>query len=214
MSARMAGTGAKLARFALASLGFGLLLAGIYVVHVRAFRVDVVFYSALFDGLLALAIAGAGLAWLRAFAIFNGFEKLQIAFAWTLFAYVYAISVPTVIDRSLSFYFLEKLQQRGGSMRIENFEEVFTQEYAREHQLVAVRLTEQLQSGTVTIDAGCVRLTGRGERLAEFSRFFRQNLLPRQRLLMGRYTDALTDPFRGTQASREGSCGPAQANVK
>jgi hypothetical protein len=157
----------------------------------------VVFYSAMLDAAIAVALAALALAGLRAFAAFNAFEKLQMLLAWALLGYAYAISVPTVIDRSLSFYLLEKLQQRGGGLRVDRFQDVFTHEYVREHRLVSVRLTEQLASGTVTISDGCVRLTKRGQRLATFSRFFRRNLLPRHRLLMGRYTDELTDPFRG-----------------
>lgn len=193
----MSATSAKLLRFAGASAGFGLLLALVYVLHVRLLRVDVVFYGALIDAALSIAIAAAALAWLRFFSLFNPFEKLQMLLVWGLLGYAFAISVPTVIDRSLSFYILEKLQQRGGELPVDRFEDVFTKEYAREHRLVAVRLTEQLASGTITIEHGCVRLTARGQRLAVFSRFFRRNLLPRQRLLMGRYTDELTDPFRG-----------------
>jgi hypothetical protein len=62
--------------------------------------------------------------------------------------------------------------------------------------LVDVRLTEQLQSGTIVIRDGCVLLTDKGRDLAHVSRFFRNNLLPKHRLLMGKYSDALTDPFR------------------
>jgi hypothetical protein len=83
---------------------------------------------------------------------------------------------------------------------------VFTQEYMVEHHLVDVRLTEQLESGTIRIDKGCVLLTERGQRLARFSRWFRANMLPRQRLLMGQYTDALTDPFRNSDARTDYTC--------
>ena len=196
----------KAALFALATGGYALLLFAVYFVHMRWLRVDVVFYAALLDALVAVALAGFAVHWLRAFAAFNAFEKSQMLLAWALCGYAFAISVPTVIDRSLSFYFLEKIQQRGGGLRVDRFEDVFTREYAREHQLVAVRLTEQVASGTVTIADGCVQLTARGERLAQFSRFFRRHLLPRQRLLMGRYTDELVDPFRGG-GTTDGSCG-------
>ena len=188
--------GAKFPRALLGSVMFVILLLGIYYIHVRFFTVDVVFFAALLDAALAAVLATGALVGLGYFSVFNAFEKLQLVVIWLLLGYVYAISVPTVIDRSLSFYILEKMQQRGGGIRLDRFEEIFTKEYSREHQLVAVRLTEQQQSGTVTISDGCVMLTGRGQRLASFSRFFRQNLLPRQRLLMGRYTDELTAPFR------------------
>jgi hypothetical protein len=208
-------SGAKLLRFLAATAGFLVLMLAIWILHGRFLTVDVVFYSALADVGAAVAIAALALWGWRGFSGFNGFEKMQMLLAWSLIGYVYAISVPTVIDRSLSFYILEKLQQRGGELPYARFEDVFTHEYVREHQLVAVRLTEQQASGTITIESGCVRLTPRGRRLATFSRFFRQNLLPRHRLLMGRYTDALTDPFRNSVQSGDHGCGvPAEASSK
>ncbi|HIP12441.1 MAG TPA: hypothetical protein EYG73_06960, partial [Arcobacter sp.] len=57
-------------------------------------------------------------------------------------------------------------------------------------------LTEQLSSGTIIINQnGCVKLTEKGNTLASFSRYFRKNFLPKERLLMGEYSADLTDPF-------------------
>jgi hypothetical protein len=196
---------AKLRAAGLATGAFVLLLMAVYVVHARWLRVDVVLYSALLDG----AIAAGGAALLlgtRAFPALNGFEKGQLVAIWLLAACVFAISVPTVIDRSLSFYLLEKLQQRGGGIREDRFADVFIKEYMKEDRLVEVRLTEQLASGTIVIEDGCVRLTPRGEALASFSRFFRRHLLPRQRLVMGSYSDVLTDPFRDSVESADYRC--------
>jgi len=196
----------KYLRAFLATLAFiaGLLL--IYYLHMRYFRVDVVLYASIFDAGVALVVVLGGVYVLGWFRDFSRLELIQLALIWLLGGYVFAISVPTVIDRSLSFYILEKLQQRGGGIRDDAFRQVFTDEYVREHHLVEVRLTEQLQSGTIEIKDGCVKLTARGERLASFSRFYRQNLLPTHRLLMGQYTDALTDPFRGSQMPYDYRC--------
>ena len=196
MPGRAEAMGGKLLRFALATAGYVALLALVYVLHVRLFRVDVVLYSAVGDALLAVVLAALPLFLWRPFAMFNAFEKLQMLLAWALLGYAFAISVPTVIDRSLSFYILEKIQQRGGGIRLDYFPALFTREYMHEHHLVDVRLTEQLASGTIRIDGDCVRLTARGNRMAAFSRGFRHYLLPRQRLLRGEYTDALTDVLR------------------
>jgi hypothetical protein len=114
--------------------------------------------------------------------------------------------VPTVIDRSLSFYILEKLQQRGGGIKLDAFDQVFTQEYVKEHRLVDVRLTEQQQSGTVEIKDGCVKLTAWGQTIASSSRYFRAHFLPKQRLLMGKYSDDLTDPFRNSAERTDYRC--------
>ena len=187
----------------LASLGTSFLFAAVtialYWLHVRVFKVDVVLYAAAFDVALSVALMTVLLFTRKEFRLFNSFEKTQLGVIWLLAGCLVALAVPTVIDRSLSFYILEKLQQRGGGIQLSKFEEVFTREYVREHRLVDVRLTEQQASGTVVIENGCVKLTQRGSRLAAFSRFFRANLLPRQRLLAGTYTDELTDPFRHSE---------------
>ncbi|MDL9999594.1 hypothetical protein QTI24_13325 [Variovorax sp. J22P240] len=196
----------KTGKFLFASTIFIAFACLIYWLHITFFRVDVVFYSAIVDGILA-ALATSAIVWrCKTFALFGAFEKSQMLLIWLLTAYALAISVPTVLDRSLSFYILEKLQQRGGGIQESRFAVVFTQEYLEEHRLVDVRLTEQLQSGTIRIDHGCVLLTPKGERLASFSRFFRTHLLPKKRLLMGQYTDDLTNPFRASAPEVDYTC--------
>lgn len=172
-----------------------VVLLAVYVIHMRNFAVDVVFYAAIGDAFIALVITGL-LLLLPCFRALSGLEKSLLCIIWLLGGYSFAISVPTVIDRSLSFYILEKLEQRGGGIRQSAFQDVFTKEYMVEHRLVDVRLTEQESSGTVEIVNGCVRLTKKGERIAALSRFYRKNLLPKRRLLLGVYSDDLTDPFR------------------
>ncbi|MFT4247502.1 MAG: hypothetical protein QM581_05615 [Pseudomonas sp.] len=185
---------------------FIAVLLAVYFIHMRYFRVNVVLYASVLDAVIAVILVAAFLALLRFFRDFSALEVTQLLAIWLLGGYLFAISVPTVIDRSLSFYILEKLQQRGGGIREDAFDQVFTHEYVREHHLMEVRLTEQLQSGTILIENGCVKLTPRGDRLASFSRFYRRNLLPTHRLLMGSYTDALTDPFRNSRMSSDYRC--------
>lgn len=189
----------KLYSALLASTLFLFLLLSTYWVHITYFKVNVLLYSAITDGVMATIVTVVLLFLWRGFSLFNSFEKLQLAIIWLLGGYVFAISIPTVIDRSLSFYILEKLQQRGGGIQLAKFEEVFTKEYVKEQRLVDVRLTEQQESGTIRIEDGCVKLSQRGDTLASISLFFRHNLLPKQRLLMGKYSDDLTNPFRNSE---------------
>ena len=177
---------------------FFAFLIIIYYIHARFFSVDVVFYSALGDAAVAALLAGLLLARLTIFQSLGRFEKLQLILIWLLAGYALAISVPTVIDRSLSLYILEKLQQRGGGIKKDSFARIFTDEFINEHRLVDVRLTEQLASGTIKIENGCVLLTEKGQRVASFGRYFRGYWLPKHRLLSGEYTDVLTDPFRSS----------------
>lgn len=191
----------KLSAFIASTFIFISVLFVTYWLHVTYFPVNVVFYAAISDGALATGISFLILYFWRVFQSITGFEKLLIVLIWTLGGYAFAISVPTVIDRSLSFYILEKIDQRGGGIRENAMEQVFVEEYMKEHQLVAVRLTEQLESGTIKIENGCVILTPQGERIVTISKWFRANLLPKQRLLLGVYSDALTEPFRDSVIS-------------
>lgn len=186
----------KIIKTLVAFIIFIFLLLLFYYLHISYFKVNVVFYSAIFDAFIATVFMIGILLKLTYFSIFNLFEKFQMIIIWFLCGYILAISIPTIIDRSLSFYILEKIQQYGGGIQIDKFEELFTKGYAKEHKLVDVRLTEQLESRTIIIQNSCVKLTERGDELATFSRFFRQHFLPKQRLLMGKYSDDLTNPFR------------------
>ena len=196
----------KYVKFLLASALYVVVLLAAYVIHVQFFRVNVVFYSSIADSVIATVLTIAivsGVRWLRDFSTF---EKTLLACIWLLLGYGFAISVPTVIDRSLSFYTLEKLQQRGGGIKLSAFEGVYAKEYMKEHRLVDVRLTEQQQSGTIVIQDGCVKLTPWGDRLATASRYFRANFLPKERLLMGQYSSDLTNPFRASDANVDYQC--------
>ena len=194
-----------------------ILLVGINLLHFRYLTVDVIFYATLADAIIAAGILAAAVMLARAFTAkdtymgsvvreLNGTEMILFALCAVLSGYIFAISVPTVIDRSLSIYILEKLDQRGGAIALKAMNEIFVREFIPEHRLMDARMTEQLTSGTVTIENGCVTLTPRGKRIAAFTRFYRTNLLPRNRVLMGEVSDDLTDPFRNHTAVVDYGC--------
>ncbi len=191
---------------------FIALLLVTYCIHIWYFPVNVVFYASITDAFIAAILAAAVLFFTGLFSRLGGFEKSQLVAIWLLGGYAFAISIPTVIDRSLSFYILEKLEQRGGAILVDRFEDVFTKEFIDQHRLVDVRLTEQQQSGTVEIVDGCAILTDRGRAIVAFSSYFRLNLLPQRRLLNGEYTDDLTNPFRESIEAPDYSCGPSLGN--
>lgn len=188
---------------ALTILYVALLLA-VYLVHAWYFPVAVVLYAAILDALIATALLALIVIFARRRLPFSSFERLLLVLVWLLGGYAFAISGPTVLDRSLSFYLLEKLAERGGGVTTDAIADIFRHEYLPEYHLVDVRLTEQLRSGTIRIDNGCVRLTDRGWAIAEASRYIRLHLLPKRRILAGRETDALVDPFAGAERGRVG----------
>ncbi len=194
----------KFAWSLLFSLLFLVALAGVYLIHIWFLPVSVVFYSAILDGVLAAVITAVIVFLCRRRLSLTGFECVLLLGIWLVSGYAFAISGPTVLDRSLSFYILEKLQQRGGGIRADAFPRVFVEEYMPEFRLVDVRLTEQAQSGTIEIVDGCVRLTPWGQTLASISGFVRTHLLAKHRLLAGKYTDTLTDPFANSAKGPQG----------
>ena len=196
----------KYLKFIFVMVLFVLILLTTYWVHIKFFKVNVVFFTAMIDGVIATALTTVMVTTIKWFKIFNVFEKLQLVLICLLLGYAYAISVPTVIDRSLSFYTLEKLQQRGGGIQLAAFETVYAKEYMKEHRLVDVRLTEQEQSGTIVIKDGCVKLTEWGNTLATISRYFRAHFLPQRRLLMGEYSSDLTHPFNASESHVNYQC--------
>ena len=92
----------KVGRIITITVSFVIALLAIYVVHSLYLRVNVVFYSAILDGMIATALCGVLLWLLPWFKVLGPVEKLQLIVIWLLLGYGYAISIPTVLDRSLS----------------------------------------------------------------------------------------------------------------
>ena len=173
-----------------------LLLIPIYMAYINFVKVNVVLFASIFCSLIALALLTLFLIILKKFQIFSLFEKILIISICGLIGYSLALSLPTVIDRSLSFYILEKLNQRGGGIHLDKMNLVFTKEYILEHKLIDVRITEQLETKTVKIENNCLKLTTKGQKLVKFSRFFRKYFLPKKRLIRNKYSNDLIDPFK------------------
>lgn len=178
----------------------------VYYFYIKYINVDVVFYDSLITVLISLTVFGLSLFSIKYFNAIDNLNKINLIIIAGLIGYCLAISLPTVIDRSLSFYILEKLQQRGGGIQLNKFNYIFTNEYMREHKLIDIRLTEQKHSGTIVIINDCVKLTQKGDKLASFSIFFRETLLPKSRLLNGVYTDELINPLERSDTTPDYLC--------
>ena len=108
-----------------------------------------------------------------------------------LIGYSLAISIPTIIDRSLSLYLLEKVYLTNNKMSLDKFKQIFITDYISDKLIIEMRLTEQQELGNLYIDDGNVILTNQGINIAKFGLFFRKNLLPRKRLVSDRYSEEL-----------------------
>jgi hypothetical protein len=162
-----------------------LLFLTLNVVHFWLLPVTVVLYATLFDALLAGALIAALALGLRRPLISMTVAEVTLTLCVGLLTMViYSIMVPTLIDRSLSIYMLEKLRQYGGGIKQEAIEDVIQRDYFEERDVVRTRLTEQLKSGTIRVENGCVRLTPQGEFVVNLSHLYRTALLPKQREVM------------------------------
>ena len=196
----------KAVRALVGVISYIVILLATYYINIRFFRVNVVGFTAIIDGVIATVLAGALLFLLKWFRAMEKFERVLLVVIYLLGGFGFAIAIPTVVDRSLSLYILQKLDQRGGGIKEDQIEWVFVNEYVPEDRLVDVRLTEATQSGTVVIKDGCVILTEKGRLLADFSTWFHEYMLPKQRLLNGQYTDDLTNTFRNSVPSPGYEC--------
>lgn len=190
-------------------LGCIVLFGVVNTIHFQVLPVHVVLYDALLDAAIAVVLTGAlaALVGSRRPGLSRSEVTLAVAVGGLICA-LYAVMGPAIIDRSLSIYILEKLDQRGGGIKYEAMPGVFANEYIPEHHLTDIRITEQLDSGTIKLDNGCVYLTARGRAVVAFTRFYRLHILPKKREIMGHYTDALTDPFRNSVKDVSYQCTP------
>lgn len=187
------------------------------LIHFNFVEVDVVFYACVLDLVITLLIVGPLAYWLLPKRKnLNRTEITLTGLLCTVTLVLYSVMGPTVIDRSLSFYLVEKLRQRGGEIRYDAFPEIFVREYMPEYRLMDVRLMEQLSSGFSELQGNCVVLTDKGRMVAGFMDFFRRNMLPKKRNLFGETTDRLTRPFDGAKQVVDVTCSrtaPAPASL-
>ena len=191
---------------ALSILLYLAIFLSVYIVHINFFTVQVILYSALFDAFIALIFFAALSFFFKHRVNLDFFESIVIMLLLSLLGYSLSLSLPTVIDRSLSFYFLEKIEQHNGSIKKASMRDIFINDYIDEYKLIEIRITEQLESGTIQLDGTCISLTKRGYLVAKFSNFFRKNLLANNRLILDEYSNHLTNPLGNSPVNKEYLC--------
>lgn len=194
-----------------ACIGVGFFV--INYLHFQYITVSVILYACIWDAIIATVLVVSLYVYFR-----KGSTPLLVteialtALASNLFILLYSVMGPTVIDRSLSLYIVNKIDHRGGQVSEASMDEIFVEEYLPEFRLVDVRMTEQVTSGTVRIENGCVFLTPKGKMLSRFVSWYRGNFLPQKRNLMGEVTDQLTDPFANARKIVDTDCSEIASN--
>ncbi|MFN3609360.1 MAG: hypothetical protein ACK4Y9_09880 [Hyphomonas sp.] len=188
-----------------AALGVAFLLVN--YLHFQYVPVSVILYACILDLLIANILILVPYCYFRRRSPKLPATELTLtAAASNLLILLYAVMGPTVIDRSLSIYIVQKIDQRGGEVQESAMGDIFIEEYMPEMRLIDVRLTEQVTSGTVIAEEGCLILTPKGKALSTFAEFYRATFLPQKRILMDEQTDSLTDPFRNSVQQVDTAC--------
>lgn len=197
----------KAIEIAITCAATAVVFFAVNLIHFNFFVVDVVFFACVLDLFITLLIV-APLAWwlLSRRKTLTPTEMTLTGLLCTVTLVLYSVLGPTVIDRSLSFYLVEKLKQRGGEIAYDAFPEIFIKEYMPEYRLMDVRLMEQFSSGFSELQGNCVVLTDKGRMVAGFMDFFRRNMLPKKRNLFGEITDRLTRPFDNAEQVVDVTC--------
>jgi hypothetical protein len=189
----------KLIEIGILGAALGLAFLIINWVHFQTLTVAVILYACMVDALLASTIV-VTIYWAlrRSRSSLLPTETALTIISANLLILLYAVMGPTVIDRSLSIYIAEKIDYRGGAVAESAMPKIILTEFMQEYRVAEVRMTEQVSSGTVKIEDGCIRMTTRGRALAHFTRFYRRNFLPKHRRIAGEVTDELTRPYQDT----------------
>ena len=204
---------AKVIEITSLSASFGFVFLVINYLHFQYVPVAVILFACVWDALIASVVV-LGIYWLlrRRNTALLLTEVALTAIASNLLIILYSVMGPTVIDRSLSIYIVEKLDQRGGKVSAAAMEDIIRDEYLDEFKVPEVRMTEQLTSGTVVSQDGCLHLTAKGRRLSGFAHFYRGHFLPRKRVIGGELSDSLLDPFEGQPVRVPFACDIADAS--
>jgi len=154
-------------------------LALIYIISFRFFHPETVYYFGIGTILIGAILLSA------VFFLFFGakkefFQKLFIQtrdffpclLAAVFLMYSFHITIPTLVDRSISIYLLNLLDTEGGPVSINNLQDKFLAGYVGGYSVVCRRMFEQVQSGNVTHQASTYTLTARGKRTVAFLRAF------------------------------------------
>lgn len=160
-----------LAYTALVAVFFGAFLV-LYIVLRQLAPGTIVFYSGLRTIAYSLLLNLVLVAGLRAFlrgrfpavaALVNTKLVFPAVVAYLLVSYSFVITIPALLDRSISIFIIATVAQSGpGGADVESIQRRFLAGYVGGTSTVEKRLEEQLASGDMTEDGGIYRITDRG----------------------------------------------------
>lgn len=95
---------------------------------------------------------------------------INAAVAATMIVYSFHITIPTIIDRSISLYILSRMDGRTSGIKFEELQQSFLEGYVNGHNAVCRRLDEQLVTGNIRFEEESYYITPNGARVMDLLR--------------------------------------------
>ena len=167
-------------------LSFLLFFTTFFIVnflHFYFFEVSVILYALIFDIFISSLVFI-----LITFKTHKSYYKNSITYIlFILFTlnllFTYSILIPTAIDRSLSIYMLEQIDEKNGSLDLETFETQISKNYFYDMNVIKTRINEQIETGSIDLKNNEISLTEKGKILLGIFNFVKSNFLPKKRVI-------------------------------
>ncbi len=156
-----------------------------------------------------LPIVGVVLVWLNQRGVFTLEASVSVFVIFLLSALCFNLTVPAIVDRSVTVYLLNSLDNSKNGMTEQEIRREFMHTYFDENYAVRKRLREQVESGSVRYDGNRYHVTKDGRTIMTIARFLSTlyNLDPRiveKKTLDGRAAMAGTGDRGQVRSRRSG----------
>lgn len=149
---------------------------GVYIMTLLFYDSTRLYYDGLLAVLVMLFISYATVA--AFFAKKKGNESsasrqslYTAAFAGAILVYAFHITLPTIIDRSISLFVLSRMEGSAEGVRVEELQKAFLEGYVQSNNAVCRRLDEQLTSGNISFRDGKYYIAPAGHFILQSLRF-------------------------------------------
>jgi len=125
----------------------------VYALTIMSLNSTILFYDGLSAFLIILTISYSGIF------IFSYRQKnacsfcpktlFTAAFAGAMLVYSFHITLPTIIDRSISLFLLSRMEGSGSGVPVDKLQELFLNGYVNNYSAICRRLDEQVLSGNI-----------------------------------------------------------------
>jgi hypothetical protein len=126
----------------------------IFIASRIIFKLDIIFYEGIF---IILCITLVSL-------LFKFFKHIHTYITFFLFCYAFHITIPSLLDRSISLYILGLLHEEK-IVTLPELQNYYVSGFVFYNGAIEKRLNEQVRSGNINLVNGNYSLTKKGERL-------------------------------------------------